>query len=57
VRRSVRQPERQFVINLHAGIHGLFADVLIALGAGHLLVTLFHQFVLRDNLLARMRPR
>jgi cytochrome b561 len=42
---------------LHAGIHGLFADVLIALGAGHLLVTLFHQFVLRDNLLARMRPR
>ncbi len=38
-------------------IHGLLANILIALIVGHLLVALYHQFVLRDDLLARMRPR
>jgi cytochrome b561 len=35
--------------------HELFAHVLIALAAGHVLAALYHQFVLRDNLLARMK--
>jgi cytochrome b561 len=38
-------------------IHGLLANILIALVVGHVLVALYHQFVLRDNLLARMRLR
>jgi cytochrome b561 len=40
-----------------ADLHGLFAHLLIALVAGHVIAALYHQFVLRDNLLARMRPR
>ena len=39
-----------------AGFHGLMAHILIALVAGHVLVALYHQFILRDNLLARIRP-
>jgi cytochrome b561 len=39
-----------------AEFHGLMAHVLIALAVGHILAALYHQFVLRDNLLARMRP-
>jgi cytochrome b561 len=38
-------------------LHGLLAHVLIAVVVLHALVALWHQFVLRDNLLARMRPR
>ncbi len=38
-------------------IHGLLANILIALVVGHILVALYHQFVLRDDLLARMRLR
>ncbi len=38
-------------------IHGLLANILIALVVGHVLVALYHQFVLRDGLLARIRPR
>ncbi|WP_294534587.1 cytochrome b [uncultured Rhodoblastus sp.] len=38
-------------------IHGLLANILIALVVGHVLVALYHQFVLRDDLLTRMRPR
>jgi cytochrome b561 len=38
-------------------IHGLLANILIALVVGHALVALYHQFVLRDGLLARIRPR
>jgi cytochrome b561 len=37
-------------------LHGLFAHVLIALAVGHIVAALYHQFVLRDGLLARMRP-
>jgi len=33
------------------------AHLLIALVAGHIIVALYHRFVLRDDLLARMRPR
>lgn len=40
-----------------AELHGLFAHLLIALVVGHVIVALYHQFVLRDNLLARMRPQ
>jgi superoxide oxidase len=38
-------------------IHGLLANILIALVVVHVLVALYHQFVLRDDLLARMRLR
>ena len=38
-------------------IHGLLANILIALVVGHVLVALYHQFVLRDDLLGRMRLR
>jgi cytochrome b561 len=38
-------------------IHGLLANILIALVVGHVLVALYHQFVLRDDLLARIKPR
>ena len=38
-------------------IHGLLAHVLIAAVVLHALTALYHQLVLRDNLLARMRPR
>jgi cytochrome b561 len=37
--------------------HGLAANVLIALVVGHVLISLYHQFVLKDNLLDRMNPR
>ena len=40
-----------------ADFHGLMAHLLIALVAGHIIVALYHRFVLRDDLLARMRPR
>lgn len=36
-------------------VHGLVAKVLMGLVALHLLATLYHQFVLRDGLLGRMR--
>ena len=39
------------------GWHELAAHVLIALVVGHALVALYHQFALRDNLLARMKFR
>jgi cytochrome b561 len=38
-------------------IHGLLANILIALVVGHVLVALYHQFVLRDGLMARIKPR
>lgn len=38
-------------------IHGLLANILIALVVGHVLAALYHQFVLRDGLLARIRLR
>lgn len=37
-------------------IHELLAHVLIALVAAHVLIALYHQFVVRDNILARMKP-
>jgi len=40
-----------------ADIHSYLAHALIALVVGHILVTLYHQFIRRDNLLARMWPR
>ncbi len=39
-----------------AEIHGLFAHLLIALVVGHVIAALYHQFVLRDGVLTRMRP-
>jgi superoxide oxidase len=36
--------------------HELFAHVLIAVAAGHVLIALYHQFILRDNIIARMKP-
>jgi superoxide oxidase len=40
-----------------AEFHGALATILIALVVGHALVALYHQFVLRDGLLERIRPR
>lgn len=37
--------------------HGLLANILIALVVCHVLVALYHQFVLRDGLLDRIKPR
>lgn len=39
------------------GPHGLFAWVLIGLAALHIIGALYHQFVLRDGLLARLAWR
>jgi cytochrome b561 len=38
-----------------AEVHELFKPLLIILVAVHVLAALFHQFVLKDNLLARMK--
>lgn len=35
--------------------HELFAHILIALVAAHVLIALYHQFIVRDNILARMK--
>jgi cytochrome b561 len=40
-----------------AEFHGALATILIALVVGHVLVALYHQFVLRDGLLERIKPR
>jgi cytochrome b561 len=40
-----------------AGFHGALATILIVVVIGHALVALYHQFVLRDGLLERIRPR
>jgi cytochrome b561 len=37
--------------------HEFAAHALIIVAAGHLLVALYHQFVLKDNLLSRLDPR
>lgn len=39
------------------GVHGLCANLLALLVVGHLLFALYHQFVLKDNLLSRLDPR
>jgi cytochrome b561 len=38
-------------------IHELLAHALIAVAVGHVLIALYHQLVLRDNTIARMKPR
>ena len=42
--------------NLHDA-HEFAAHLLIIVAAGHLLFALYHQFVLKDNLLSRLDPR
>ena len=42
-------------IEAAAELHELFKPLLIILVAVHVLAALFHQFVLKDNLLARMK--
>ena len=42
-------------IEAAAEVHELFKPLLIILVAVHVLAALFHQFVLKDNLLARMK--
>lgn len=37
-------------------IHELLAHALIAVAAGHVLIALYHQFFLRDNIISRMKP-
>lgn len=37
-------------------VHGLVAKIAMALVTLHVLAALYHQFIVRDNLLARMRP-
>lgn len=37
--------------------HEVIFVLMLILVAGHALAALFHQFVIKDNLLARMRPR
>lgn len=37
-------------------VHELLAHALIAVAVGHVLIALYHQFVLRDNIIARMKP-
>jgi superoxide oxidase len=37
-------------------IHEFLAHALIVVAAGHVLIALYHQFVLRDGLLSRMKP-
>lgn len=45
-------------VGIHAAgdVHELLANLTMALVVGHAAAALFHQFVLKDNLLARMRP-
>jgi cytochrome b561 len=38
-------------------VHGLVGRLLIVLALGHIGAALYHQFVRRDNLIARMRPQ
>lgn len=45
-----------FTLFLPRGPHGLGASVLVVLIIAHVAAALYHQFVLRDGLLARMRP-
>src|SRR5690606_20515291 len=40
-----------------APVHGLVGRLLIVLALGHIGAALYHQFVKRDNLIARMRPQ
>jgi len=37
-------------------VHELAAHLLIAFAAGHVLIALYHQFILRDGIIARMKP-
>lgn len=37
-------------------VHELLAHTLIAVAAAHVLIALYHQFVLGDNIIARMKP-
>lgn len=37
-------------------VHELLAHALIAVAAAHVLIALYHQFILRDNIIARMKP-
>ena len=46
----------QFGIFLSGDLHGVLANVAVALVALHAAAALFHQYVLKDNLLARMKP-
>ena len=46
-------PPPDFVFMLR-GIHGLSANVLLLLIALHIAAALYHQFIRRDNLIARM---
>ncbi|KZL17324.1 hypothetical protein PsAD2_03193 [Pseudovibrio axinellae] len=39
-----------------AAVHGLAAPVLLASFALHVIGALYHQFILKDNLVARMKP-
>ncbi len=45
------------IVHQTVEFHGLMAHVLIAVAVGHVLVALYHQLVLRDDILTRMRPR
>lgn len=44
------------IVHQTVEVHGLMAHVLIAAAVGHILVALYHQFVLRDDILSRVRP-
>jgi cytochrome b561 len=37
-------------------VHELLAHALIAVAAGHILIALYHQLILRDNIIARIKP-
>ena len=49
--------ENKDIAHALLGRHGVCANLLALLVVGHLLFALYHQFVLKDNLLSRLDPR
>jgi cytochrome b561 len=49
--------ENKDLHHLLHGAHGICANLLALLVLGHIVVALYHQFVLKDNILDRMNPR
>jgi superoxide oxidase len=50
------EPNKTLAGQLH-GVHEVAANVLIFLVLGHVAIALYHQFVLKDNLLYRLSPK
>jgi len=50
------EPNKALAGQLH-GVHEISANLLAFLVLGHIAVALYHQFVLKDNLLYRLSPK